>query len=95
MRVGYCLIAALVLVGCSTQPPAPTVKAMTDKEMALYKIDCKRAVEQKRFLEQQILTRKYYTVDGVDWSEDPRTINKRFHAIAKHKIWSIETECAR
>jgi hypothetical protein len=82
-------------MGCSTHPPTPTVRTMTDKEMALYRIDCKHAVEQKRLLEQQIQTRRYYTVDGVEWSEDSHTINKRFHALARHKIWSIETECAR
>lgn len=86
----YSLIIAAMLVGCASAPP---VAKVTDRELVQLKIDCSRKSEQIKFIEQQISLRKFYTVDGVPFSEDPTVINKRFHAIAKVKIWEIREKC--
>ena len=90
----YCLTAVLVLAGCANQPPA-NIKPATDVEIATFRIDCRKSSEQIKYLEQQISTRRYYTVDGVANSENPNSINKKFHALAKLKIWEIREKCAR
>lgn len=86
------LIIAVMLVGCAS---APSVKPITDKELVQLKVDCPKASEQVKFIEQQIAARKFYTVDGVNFSEDPNVINKKFHAIARMKIWEIREKCGR
>ena len=88
----YCLIAAVMLVGCASSPP---VKPVTDRDILAMKVDCSKQFEQVKFIEQQLAARTFYTVDGVEHSDNPTTINKRFHAIARMKVWEIREKCAR
>ena len=90
----YCLIVLLTLAGCASQQPA-NVKPASDLEIARLRIDCKKQLEQLAYLEQQSKTRRYYTVDGVEYSEDPNSINKKFHALVKLKTWEIREKCLR
>lgn len=86
------IIVALAITGCASQPP---VKPMTDKDILLLKVDCKQQGNQIKMIEQQIASKSFYTVDGVEHSDNPTTINKRFYAVARMKIWDIREKCAR
>jgi len=95
MAYRYCLILTLTLTGCATAPPPAPVRLMTEQEVAVFKIDCRRQADQIAQLEQQLTARKFYTVDGVSGNDRPDTISKKFYTLTKLKIWTIRTECAR
>ena len=95
MEIRYGLILALALTGCASAPPPAPVRLMTDQEVAVFQIDCRRQAAQIAQLEQQLTARKFYTVDGVEGNEQPTAISKRFYTLTKLKIWTIRTECAR
>ena len=95
MEIRYGLILALTLTGCASAPPPAPARLMTEQEVAVFQIDCRRQAAQIAQLEQQLTARKFYTVDGVAGSDQPTTINKRFYTLTKLKIWTLRTECAR
>jgi hypothetical protein len=88
--VGF--LSSLLFAGCAVTPPSPKQTLSAD-EIAYYKIDCRVAKVQEEYLERVIQERTYYTVDGVPYNDDPGRISKKFHAIAKVKLWTLRTTC--
>lgn len=84
-------VLLLALVGCAT----PQTKSLTVQELAAYRIDCKQQKKQLDFLEAQLASKKFYVVDGVVGNEFPDRISKQFYTLAKTKIWTLKTDCAR
>jgi len=95
MDCRYGLILAVALTGCASAPPPAPARLMTEQEVAAFKIDCRRQADQIAQLEQQLAARKFYVVDGVSGNDRPDMISKKFYTLAKLKIWTIKTECAR
>jgi len=95
MDCRYGLILAVALTGCASAPAPAPVQLMTEQQIATFRIDCHRQAAQIAQLEQQLTARKFYSVDGVEGSDQPTAINKRFYTLTKLKIWTIRTECAR
>ena len=92
------LIAILLvaLTGCASQPTPTYTKVipqMTWQQAATYQLNCNDRDNQLAVMQDQLKSRTFYTVDGVDGNEEPNRISKRFTAHVKMKIWQLRLNC--
>lgn len=88
----------LVLTGCasqqrSVQAPAQPVPQMTWQQMAKFPLNCGEREEQLVFLQRQLTSRPFYTIDGVEGNEEPNRISKRYTTLTKMKMWQLRLNC--
>ena len=62
-------------------------------QLLSFPYDCSHRNDQFELLEDQIRQRTFYKVDGVDGSEYPDRISKRYFALVKYRIWSLRLGC--
>ena len=73
--------------------PARSTPAMSFEDLIRFEYDCSRKIEQIDFLQDQLRKKTFYRVDGVEGSEYPDRINKRYYALAKYRIWNLRLGC--
>ena len=66
---------------------------MSFEDLIRFEYDCSRKIEQIDFLQDQLRKKTFYRVDGVEGSEYPDRINKRYYALAKYRIWNLRLGC--
>jgi hypothetical protein len=73
--------------------PARATPAMSFEDLIRFEYDCSRKIEQIDFLQDQLRKKTFYRVDGVEGSEYPDRINKRYYALARYRIWNLRLGC--
>lgn len=63
------------------------------EQLMTFEYDCARREEQINLLEDQIKYRTFYKVDGVEGSEAPGRINKKYYSLLRYRIWSLRLGC--
>ena len=62
-------------------------------QLMSFQYDCSHRAEQLDLLEDQLRQRTFYKVDGVEGSEFPDRIHKKYFALVKYRIWSLRLGC--
>jgi len=62
-------------------------------QLVSFQYDCSHRAEQLELLEDQLRQRTFYKVDGVEGSEFPDRIHKKYFALVKYRIWSLRLGC--
>ena len=73
--------------------PARSTPTMSFEDLIRFEYDCSRKIEQIDFLQDQLRKKTFYRVDGVEGSEYPDRINKRYYALARYRIWNLRLGC--
>ena len=73
--------------------PARATPTMSFEDLIRFEYDCSRKIEQIDFLQDQLRKKTFYRVDGVEGSEFPDRINKRYYALARYRIWNLRLGC--
>jgi len=73
--------------------PARATPTMSFEELIRFEYDCSRKIEQIDFLQEQLRKKTFYRVDGVEGSEYPDRINKRYYALTRYRIWNLRLGC--
>ena len=73
--------------------PARATPTMSFEDLIRFEYDCSRKIEQIDFLQDQLRKKTFYRVDGVEGSEYPDRINKRYYALARYRIWNLRLGC--
>jgi hypothetical protein len=73
--------------------PARSVPTISFEDLIRFEYDCSRKIEQIDFLQDQLRKKTFYRVDGVEGSEYPDRINKRYYALVKYRIWNLRLGC--
>jgi len=83
---------AKVIQTAQYTPPRAT-PAMSFEDLIRFEYDCSRKIEQIDFLQDQLRKKTFYRIDGVEGSEYPDRINKRYYALVKYRIWNLRLGC--
>ena len=73
--------------------PARATPTMSFEDLIRFEYDCSRKIEQIDYLQDQLRKKTFYRVDGVEGSEFPDRINKRYYALARYRIWNLRLGC--
>jgi len=77
----------------TTVAQARPIPVMSFEDLIRFEYDCSRKIEQIDFLQDQLRKKTFYRVDGVEGSEYPDRINKRYYALARYRIWNLRLGC--
>lgn len=80
-------------LGQANKTVADQRQSLNYEDLVLFEYDCSKRSEQLNLLEQQIKTRNFYKIFGVDGNDFPDRISKKYFSLVKYRIWSLRLGC--